>query len=58
LRPIIIAFRVTEVEKKLIERKTRRLGCGSWSDFIRLAIRLAEGHKTDPAGNKPNQDAQ
>jgi hypothetical protein len=58
MRPMIIAFRVTEFEKKLVERKTLRLGCSSQSDFLRLAVRLVDADETDPAGKRSNKESK
>ncbi len=53
MRSIFIAFRVTKVEKKNVERLARQFGCGSLSDFIRLVIRLADP-KTNQAADRMN----
>ena len=56
MREEIVSIRVSSVEKKMLKKAAREMGC-PLSDAIRWALRreLAETPKIDQAARTPNQ---
>jgi hypothetical protein len=59
MRPIVVGFRLSEIEKRLLDKAAKRMGCPV-SDVIRWTLRreLAETPKTHLSAGRLDQKDQ